>query len=157
PLAGVTAGRLVFRRGASRVTIGSRAGADELFHARFEGPVPEVSVEGGTVSIRYRHLSVAEWARFALQFAEHGAEVALAPSVPWHIEVRGGISRLEADLADLQLTGVEVRGGASHVELSLGQPGAVVPVRVHGGVSHVTIVRPAGVAVRTSVRGGISK
>jgi hypothetical protein len=155
PLAGVTAARLEFRRGASRVTIRS-AGMDELFRAHFEGHVPEVTVNRGTVGIRYRHLSAADWARFAW-LDEHSGDIALNASVPWELELRGGVSRLEADLAGLQLTGFEIRGGASHVELALGEPRGIVPIRVRGGVSHVTIWRPAEVPVAASVRGGVSR
>ena len=73
PLAGATAGHLLFRNGASHVTIGSRSGTDELFGAHFEGVVPDVAVDGGTVAIRYRRLSTFDWARFALMAGEHGA------------------------------------------------------------------------------------
>jgi hypothetical protein len=156
PLAGVTAARLEFRRGASRVTIRS-AGMDELFRAHFEGHVPEVATDRGTVAIRYRPLSAGDWARLAWLMDEHSADIALNASVPWELEVRGGVSRLEADLAGLQLTGFEIRGGASHVELALGEPRGIVPIRVRGGVSHVTIWRPAEVPVAAAVRGGVSR
>jgi hypothetical protein len=157
PLMGVTAGRLEFGRGASHVVVRGEAGLTDLFRAHFEGPVPEVRVAGGTVGIRYHSLSPAEWARWALQSARHSADITLSASVPWHLEVRGGVSRLEADLAGVRVSGVEVRGGASHVDLVLGRPDAIVPVLVRGGASHVTIWRPADVPVRASVRGGISK
>jgi hypothetical protein len=156
PLADVTAGRLEFRRGASRVTIRSAA-MEELFRAHFEGHVPDVTADRGTVAIRYRPLSPADWASFAWLMDEHSADVALNASVPWELEMRGGVSRLEADLAGLQLTGFEIKGGASHLELALGEPRGIVPIRVRGGVSHVTIWRPAAVPVAASVRGGISK
>src|SRR5262245_49789349 len=106
PLAGVTAGHLLLRSGASHLTIGSRSGTDELFSAHFEGVVPDVAVDGGTVTVRYRRLSAADWARFALLAGEHSADIALAASVPWLIEVRGGVSRLDGDLGALELSGL---------------------------------------------------
>jgi hypothetical protein len=156
PLAGATAGRLEFRRGTSRVWLRGEV-MDDLFRAHFEGLVPEVTVEGGTVGVRYHHLSPAEWARHALFAGRHSADVALNVAVPWEIELRGGVSRLVARIDGLRVTSVEVRGGASHVELELGRPEAVVPIRVVGGASHVTIWRPAGVPVRATVRGGASR
>lgn len=156
PLAGITAGRLEFRRGASHVTIRSVA-MDELFRAHFEGPIPEVTVNGGTVGIRYRPLSPAEWARFAWLSGEHDADITLNASVAWELDVRGGLSRLDADLAGVQLTGFEIRGGVSRVELALGRPGGIVPIRVRGGASKLTIWRPEDVPVGVAVRGGISK
>ncbi|HYW24499.1 MAG TPA: hypothetical protein VE953_10055 [Terriglobales bacterium] len=156
PLAGVSAGRLEFRRGASRVTIRGEA-MEELFRAHFDGPVPEVAVDGGTVAIRYRPLSPADWASFLWTPDDHRADIVLNSALPWDLEVRGGVSRLDANLSGLRLAGFEIRGGASNVELVLGEPRGIVPIRVRGGVSHVTIQRPAAVPVAASVRGGISK
>src|SRR5262252_6657772 len=156
PLAGVSAGRLEFRRGASRVTIRGEA-MEELFRAHFDGPVPEVAVDGGTVAIRYRPLSSADWASFLWTPDDHRADIVLNSALPWDLEVRGGVSRLDANLSGLRLAGFEIRGGASNVELVLDEPRGIVPVRVRGGVSHVTIRRPAAVPVAASVRGGISK
>jgi len=157
PLAGIDAGRFELHRGASHVAIRGAADMDDLFRARFEGPVPEVTTEGGTVRIRHRNLSPADWARLALLTRHQSADIALNASIPWHIELRGGVSRLSASFEGLRVTSLEVRGGASHVEVELGRPDAIVPVRVAGGASHVTIWRPAGVPVRATVRGGISR
>ena len=156
PLAGVTAGRMEFHRGASWMTIGG-ASMDELFRAHFEGPEPEVAVDGGIVVIRSAGLTAADWTTFAWLWEDRGADIALNGSVPWDLLVRGGVSRLDADLSGIRLTGLEIRGGASNVALDLGEPTGVVPIRVRGGVSHVTIRRPAAVPVGASVRGGISR
>ncbi len=40
-------------------------------------------------------------------------EIALNPSVPWAIELRGGVSRLSVDARALRLESFELRGGAS--------------------------------------------
>jgi hypothetical protein len=64
---------------------------------------------------------------------------------------------VEADLSDLRLQGVHLCGGASRVDLTLPAPSGTVPVRVSGGASHLTLRRPAGVAVRLRVGGGLSK
>jgi hypothetical protein len=155
PLEGHTAGRLEFRQGASSIVIRADAEMPDLFRAHFEGPVPEVAVEGGTVVIRYRRRSPADWARYVLP-GHHAAHLALNASLPWHVEIRGGASMVDADLRGLQLAALEVRGGASQISLELGETSALVPVRVHGGASQVTIRRPAGTPVRASVRSGVS-
>ena len=54
PLGAVDTGRLVFTRGASHLTIGVDGSMEDLYRARFEGKVPHVSVQGGTVTVRYR-------------------------------------------------------------------------------------------------------
>ena len=157
PTDGATSGRLVFKRGASNLDIRFDPGMSDLFRAHFDGPVPDVEVDRGVVSVRYHHLSPAEWAKFALLGGHHAAEFTLNAGLPWQLEVRGGVSRLEADLSGLPLVGIEIRGGASRVELVLGQAAGIVPIVVRGGVSNFRIQRPAGVGVRTMVRGGISK
>jgi hypothetical protein len=156
PLEGHTAGRLEFRQGASSIVIRADAAMPDLFRAHFDGPVPEVGVEGGTVVIRYRRRSPADWARYALLPGHHAAHLTLNASLPWQVEVRGGASMVDADLRGLQLAGLEVRGGASQISLELGETSALVPVRVHGGASQVTVRRPAGTPVRASVRSGAS-
>lgn len=156
PLEGHTAGRLEFRRGASSVVIRADATMPDLFRAHFEGPVPEVAVEGDTVVIRYRRFSPAAWVRYALPFGHHAAHLALNASLPWQVDVRGGASMVDADLRGLRLTGLEIQGGASDIRLELGETAALVPVRVHGGASHVVVRRPAGTPVRASVRSGLS-
>src|SRR5260370_19659312 len=54
PLGETAAGRLVFSAGVNRVSIGAGAGPDQLYHAHFEGTVPEIRVQDGTVTGRYR-------------------------------------------------------------------------------------------------------
>jgi hypothetical protein len=156
PLDGHTAGRLEFRRGASSVVIRADGAMPELFRAHFEGPVPEVVVEGDTVVIRYPRLSPAAWARYGLLSGHHAAHLALNASLPWQVDVRGGASRVEADLRGLRLAGLEIRGGASDIRLELGETAALVPLRVHGGASQVVVRRPAGTQVRASVSSGLS-
>jgi hypothetical protein len=85
PLDGRTAGRLEFRRGASHVVIRADAAMPDLVRAHFEGPVPDVAVEGDTVVVRYPRLSPAAWARYALStgcFAAASAGSASAATWP---------------------------------------------------------------------------
>jgi hypothetical protein len=156
PLEGRTAGRLEFRRGASSVVIRADAAMPDLFRAHFEGLVPEVVVEGDTVVIQYRQPSPAGWVRHALLSGHHAAHLVLNASLPWQVDVRGGASRVDADLRGLRLAGLEIQGGASDIRLELGETAALVPVRVHGGASQVVVRRPAGTPVRASVSSGLS-
>ena len=156
PLDGHTAGRLEFRQGASSVVIRADATMPDLLRAHFEGPVPDVAVDGATVVIRYRRRSPAAWVRHAVLSGHHAAHLALNASLPWQLDVRGGASTVEADLRGLRLAGLEIRGGASDIRLELGETAALVPVRVHGGVSQVVVRRPAGTPVRASVSSGLS-
>jgi hypothetical protein len=77
--------------------------------------------------------------------------------VTWSIEVRGGVAHWDGDLRNLQLAAIDVRGGVSQVDLRLPRPAGTVPIRVTGGVSHLTIHRPGSVPSRVHIGGGASK
>ena len=146
PLGSASSGRLMFARGAANVTLSVDPLMEELFRARFDGPLPEVHAQDGDVTIRYpRTFHPFEWRKRA-------AEVTLNGSIPWGIEFRGGLSGLDADLSGLGLGSFEVIGGARTGAVTLPRPSGTVPVRVSGGVSDVTIHRPAGVAARSRPR-----
>jgi hypothetical protein len=146
PLGSVEVGHLVFLRGASHLTIGADGSMDELFRARFDGKVPDVGVEDGTVAVRYRP-----------SLRPTRTEITLSGRIPWDIEGRWGMSHVVVDLEDLELVGLEISGGCSHAELRLSRPGRAVRVRFGGGASHVELIRPAGVPVGVHIGGGASK
>ena len=165
PVGGVTSGRLVFVSGAPNIVLRGDVALADLYKARFDGPVPRMRVRGGVVTVGYPRLSWFDWrAQWGDQNVDISAhwrkdrgEIALSAAVPWSIELRGGASRLSADLRALQLESFEMRGGASKVELLLPRPRGVVSIRVTGGMSQLTIERPAGVAAGLEVRGGVSE
>ena len=148
PRGSLASGRLRFVRGASDVIIRADSSTGDLYHARFDGAVPEVWTEGGVVNLRYP--------RFFHPFGRRGrtGEVVLNAAIPWHIEVRDGASKLTADLSQLKLDSFEVSGGASKVELTLPRVSGLAPVRILGGASNVVIHRPEGVATRVRIVGG---
>ena len=151
PLGPLSYGHLLFVSGASNVTIRADPSMEDLYRARFEGQAPFVKVQGGTVSIVY-----ARFPRFGQRdfWLERPAEVALNASITWHIEVRGNISRLTADLREVRLGSINLAGGASRIEIMLPRPSGTVSVRIFGGASNVTIYRPEGVAARIHAGGG---
>ena len=152
PLGGATSGRLVFATGAAKLEISAGTAADELCRARFGGAAPEVRAADGTITIGYRRRGlerIFDWSAFS-------AWVALGPAVPWIIEVRGGMSSVNADLRHLRLAGLDFRGGVSDIALRLPQPSRNVSVRISGGASKIVIHRPAGAQVRVSAGGGFA-
>lgn len=149
PLDARSQGRLEFSRGAAHIAIHG-ASMDDLFRARFDQPVPSVAVDGGTVTVRYPRFGERGW----LRSGRRGGEVTLNQEVTWHIEARGGVAHLDADLRDLRLEALDLGQGASQVEVRLSRPTGVVPVTIHGGASDVRIRRPGGVAVRLQVGHG---
>ncbi len=144
-------GRLVFANGASRLTLRAGTGMEDLYRARFEGTPPKIEVEDGTVTFRRSK-------RFQLfDSRRHSEEVTLNAAVPWEVEVRGGASEIEADLGGLDLSSFVLKWGVSNLDLTLPKPSGVVPVRLAGGASEVSIRRPGGVEARLSMKGGASK
>jgi hypothetical protein len=151
PLGTASSGRLEFARGAANVALRVDSSMGDLYRARFDGPSPEVDAQDGAVTIRYpRTFHPFDWRKRA-------AGVTLNGSIPWQVEFRGGLSRLDADLRDLRLGSFGIIGGASGVAVRLPGPSGTVSVRVSGGASDVTIHRPAGVAARVRVGRGASK
>jgi hypothetical protein len=146
PLGSVDVGRLVFVRGAAHLTIGVDASKEDLYQARFEGKVPDVRVDGGTVTVKYRP-----------SLHPTRGEITLSGRIPWAIKASMGMSDVVADLQDLELTGLEISGGTSRLEVRLPRPKAAVPIRIGAGASSVELIRPAGVPVRVRIGGGASK
>jgi hypothetical protein len=152
PLGSESEGRLEFPRGAARVTIRA-ATMPDLFRARFWGGPPKVSVQGGLVVARYPRFSPQRWRR---PWDRRGGDLTLNRDAAWGLRFQGGVAQLDADLSDLRVQSIELGRGASHVIVKLPEPSGLVPVRIHGGASRVTILRPRGVAARLDIGTGAS-
>ncbi len=164
PLAGVTNARLVFLSGAPNVTIRGDAAIGELYRGRFAGAVPRVRVRGNVVTVTYPKFGWFDWRAMiagqnveaSVHWRKDRGELVLNSGVRWAVEFRGGISRVAADLRQIELESVELRGGASKVELELPVPSGIVPIRFAGGMNTLSIRRPAGTAIGLSLHGGAS-
>ena len=141
-------GRLRFTNGTHRVVIRAGSHLRGLYRASFGERMPIVVARGGVVSIRYTRFVSFDWTGY------RPAEVALNAGIPWDVEVRGGASRLLADLSGLRLGSLKVDGGASRLEVVLPAPSGIVTMVILGGASNVAIGRPEGVAARLRVDGG---
>ena len=151
PLLDLESGQLVVSSGISRLTLRTDDRMAELYQARFEGPVPDVKAKDGVVTIRYpRRLWV-------LGGGQRAAEVTLSVAIPWRIVIQGGASEVTAELGNLDLAGLEVKGGLRMTRLELPVPSGVVPIRISGGASEITVRRPAGVAARVHLKGWASE
>jgi hypothetical protein len=151
PLGSSRSGRLRFTNGAHRVAIRAGSYGGDLYRARFWRRTPEVRVRGGIVTIVYPRLPAGDWLDCR---SERPAEVEINAGIPWDVEVRGGASRLVADLRGLRLGSLSLEGGASRLEVELPAPPGAVAVVILGGASNVAIRRPAGVVARLRVDGG---
>ena len=151
PLGLSRSGRLRFTNGAHRIAIRADLHLRGLYRARFGDRMPIVGVHRGIVTIRYPRVPSCDWLN---DRSERLAEVELSARIPWDVEVRGGASRLLADLRGLRLGSLSVDGGAGRLEVVLPAPPDIVSVVILGGASNVAIRRPEGVAARLRVDGG---
>jgi hypothetical protein len=155
PLGTASQGLLRFTEGASRITLHVDPSMPELFRARYLGPPPHIRVHEGTVTFRHR-FSWGDFFKYAMPWGQYAVELTLNGSIPWQFEFAGGVSEVTGDLSQLKLGALDVSGGASKLSLRLPKPSGVVPVHIHGGVSHVTFLRPVGTAARIEIDGGVA-
>ena len=107
-------------------------------------------VVGGVVTVRYRRQPVAA-------FSTRLAKVALNGTIPWTIEINGGITDLTGTLAGVGLERLDLDGGANHVRLDLPRPTGTATVHIGGVVSSARLQRPSGVPVAVRLAGGVSR
>ncbi len=118
----------------------------ELYRAEFEGATPQVRLRDGRVIVQYRGLPF-DWRK-------RQATLGLNTTIPWTIELVGGIQRVEADLREIQLARFELTGGIETILLKLGEPRGETPVRIVGSASTIRVERPLLVPVRLTNVGG---
>ena len=120
-----------------------------------EGTPPRLRVSASELRVSWPD-TIGSWLRAALAGEYRDIEIVLHPAVEWTLQIRGGLSRFEADLASGKLARLDISGGVSDARLDLPPPGAVVPIRISGGVSDLALRRPADTGVALAVSGGIS-
>ncbi len=147
PLVDLESARLVVHSEGVRLSLRAGDLAGALYQARFEGPVPDVKVKAGVVTIRYpRRLWVPGKEKRA-------AEVTLSTAMPWQIALKGGGAQMTAELGGVDLLELEANGAGSTFQVELPEPTRVVPIRLGGSGSEFTVRRPAGVAARVQLKG----
>jgi len=149
PVGALREARLAMRSGLSELRLGAGADPRELYRAAFEGATPQVRLRDGRVLVQYRGLPF-DWRRRMASFR-------LNTTIPWTIEIVGGIQRVEADLRSVGVRSFDLAGGAERIQLELGKPSGETRVRLVGGIKTARIERPTGIPVRLQVQGGIAE
>ena len=147
PIGGLDSARLVFKSGANELLLRGSSDFEDLYRAKFEGPIPQVRLRDGVVSVQYK-------GRFQWDWRERHADVAINASVPWDVEIIGGSNKLQGKLTSVELRSLALTGGASQLRLMLGRPSGIVPIRLIGGASNARFERPKGVHVQLKLSGG---
>jgi hypothetical protein len=145
PRGNLTHARLVIERGGADLTLNADPTLETLYQVTAEGRAPEVTMEGGVVHISRR-------------YGPRGAlHLTLAGAVRWEIVIRGGVSRLSANLRGLRLASLEIVGGLDHAVIQLAQPEGVVPLRVSADTNRLSVERPPTAAIRARLNRGGSR
>jgi DNA-binding MarR family transcriptional regulator len=146
PLGGLTSARLLIRSGLSEVLLRPGTTPSELYRAEFQGATPQVRLRDGRVIVQYRG-GLFDWRK-------RTATLGLNTTIPWTIEIVGGVGQVDADLREIETTRFEVTGGSQRIQFELGTPRGEGAIRIVGCSSTIRIERPAAVPVRLSVVGG---
>jgi DNA-binding MarR family transcriptional regulator len=149
PLGGLASARLLIRSGLSDIRLRGGGSSAELYRATFSGATPLVRLRDGRVIVQYRGIPF-DWRK-------RKATLALNASIPWSIEIVGGVERVEADLRGLDLEQFKVTGGTEQIQLELGQPRGDVPIEILGGAKTIRFERPRGIPLRLGITGGVGR
>ena len=139
PLGPRATARVIAETSASRLEFTGAAPAGDLMAASFDGPRPDVRVAGGEVTVRYRRQAMSA-------FTSRRARIALSGTIPWTIELDGGITDLTGTLEAVSLERLDVEGGAEP------RPPRPAPAHRDGGgrASAVSSATPGSTGRRAS-------
>jgi TetR/AcrR family tetracycline transcriptional repressor len=145
PRGNLTHARLVIERGGVDLTLNADPTLATLYQMTAEGRAPEVTMEGDIVRV---------FRRYGPRGALH---LTLAGAVRWEIVIRGGVSRLSANLSGSRLASLEIMGGLDHAVIQLAQPEGVVPIRMSADTNRLRVERPPTAAIRARLNHGGSR
>ncbi len=91
PIGGLDRARLLFKSGVNELLIRGITGIDDLYRATFDGPVPQVRLRDGVVTIQHKGRLQWDW-------RDRRADVSLNTAVPWDIEMIGGSNKFQGKL-----------------------------------------------------------
>jgi DNA-binding MarR family transcriptional regulator len=146
PIGGLQEARLAIRSGLSLLRLRPGADPTDLYRATFEGATPQVRLRDGRVIVQFK--------RFGWDWRGRSATFGLNTTIPWDVEVVGGIQKVEADLRLIDVRSFDIVGGAERVQLELAKPTGMASIKVVGGLKTMRLERPAGVPVRLNLAGG---
>ena len=124
PIGGLSRARLLFKSGANELLIRGSTAFDDLYRATFDGPVPQVRLRDGIVTVQYKGRWQWDWrdrqrrrgAQCQRPVGRRGRSAAPTSS--------------RASSRRVDLRSFEMTGGVDQLRLTLGQPTGIVPIRL---------------------------
>jgi hypothetical protein len=157
PYTGQRRMRLALTSGMSNGRIVIDPAAHDLIAVQCgDGPAPRLRVAAGELALSWP-ISFGDWLRSLVEPHDRDVLIVLHPAVEWSLAIRGGLSDFELDLSAGEVARIDINGGCAGVRLELPLPKTAVPIRVAGGVSKVTVQRPADTGVALATSGGMAK
>lgn len=157
PYSGETRIRLALTSGMAHGRIVIDPAARDLIAVQCgDGPAPRLRVAAGELALSWPH-SFGDWLRSLVEPYDRNIAIVIHPAVEWSLAIRGGLSDFEIDLSAGNVARIDIHGGCADVRLGLPLPKTAVPIRVAGGVSKVTVERPAEAGVALATSGGMAK
>ncbi len=120
----------------------------DLYSAYFDGLLPEIKSMDGTVAIEYAYNF-----QFKKVQSPRG-KILLNGSIPWEIVMLGWVYETTFNLKELNLSRLDIHAGVRDMEIILPVPTDNIPIHISGGISSVTISRPAGTEMRVVLKNG---
>jgi hypothetical protein len=146
---GRTQARLAVTSGAAMLSVQAADLGADLYRVSTpvtSGAVPAVTVSGaGQVLVGLRDLGGG---------GPSVLQVLLSDQVRWSIDLDGGATETDVDLARGRLAELGFGAGSARIEATLPHPEGSVTVRMTGGASTYDLHLPAGVPARVRLGGG---
>lgn len=82
-------------------------------------------------------------------------DIALHPSVPHNLRLKGGVGETDIDLSQLTVEKIKLDTGVGKVNLTLPNQAMTIDASINGGVGKTDIVIPAGLSGDIDINGGV--
>lgn len=155
-LDGASSGRVIFKHGAGRLTVGAGDDEDELLEGEFGGGVDVSTRRNGdqietTLSVPPQSIPWFGGAGYSIDWNIH-----LNPNIPLSLEFNTGAGENNFDLTNLKAEYIRLQTGASASTIKLPANAGFTRLSVESGAASVVIYVPDGVAARIHTEGGLA-
>jgi hypothetical protein len=155
-LDGAGRGRVIFKHGAGRLTVGAGDDEDELLEGEFGGGVDVSTRRNGeqletTLSVPPQAVPWFGGAGYSIDW-----NVQINRQIPLSLEFNTGAGENNLDLTNLKVEEIRLQTGASSSTIRLPANAGFTRLFVESGAASVVVYVPEGVAARIHTQGGLA-